>query len=132
MSSRNAALTEAQRSKATDLCRALKAGRSVAAIGRKAVVDEVTAKLVLGFPPYLHEVPADAPAGPLFSVDYVDVVDPDTFERVEMPTSESLIIAAVRLGETRLIDNLPIGEPAEHDDQEAATDETARTTEKEG
>jgi pantoate--beta-alanine ligase len=132
MSSRNAALNEAQRTKAADLFRALQAGRSVAAAGRKAIIDEVTAKLVLGFPPYLDETPSDEPAGPLFSIDYVDVVDPDTFERIEIPAADSLIIVAARLGETRLIDNLPIGEPTEHDDQEAATDETARTTEREG
>jgi pantoate--beta-alanine ligase len=132
MSSRNAALSEAQRTKAADLFRALQAGRSVAAVGRKAVIDEVTAKLVLGFPPYLHEAPLDGPAGPLFSIDYVDVVDPDTFEQIELPVADSLIIVAARLGETRLIDNLPVGEPTEHDDAEAATDETARTTEREG
>jgi hypothetical protein len=44
----------------------------------------------------------------------------------------SLIIAAVRLGETRLIDNLPIGEPSEVDDQEAATEAPARTSGKKG
>jgi len=83
LSSRNAHLNAAQRAKAADLHRALEAGRQVAAHGVRAVIDETTA---------------------------VQVVDPDSFERVDDPTPDSLIIAAVRLGETRLIDNLPIGE----------------------
>jgi pantoate--beta-alanine ligase len=106
LSSRNAHLNAAQRAKAADLHRALEAGRQVAAHGVRAVIDETTAMLVLGFPPYIGA----AQAGPQFSVDYVQVVDPDSFERVDDPTPDSLIIAAVRLGETRLIDNLPIGE----------------------
>lgn len=131
LSSRNACLSEAQRAKAADLYRALVAGRAVTGDGRRVIVNEVTSKLVLGFPPYLQEVPFDAPSGPQFSVDYVDVVDPETFERVDEPTPGSLIIAAARLGETRLIDNLPIGEASEVDDQEAAT-EAARTSGKKG
>jgi pantoate--beta-alanine ligase len=132
MSSRNVALNGPQRTKAADLYRALRSGRDVARDGRRAIVDEVTAKLVLGFPPYLHEISPEAPAAPLFSIDYVDVVDPRTFEPADPPAADSVIIAAVRLGETRLIDNLPVGQPAEHSDQEAATGDPARTTEREG
>jgi hypothetical protein len=112
----------------------------------------VTSKLVLGFEPSLHDTSLDAPEGPLFSIDYVDIVDPGTFERVWEPTPDSLIIAAARLKDVRLIDNLvlgPFSEPSDHTedhttghttdpspdhmtDQEAATPSQARTTEKEG
>jgi pantothenate synthetase len=105
---RCASVRWALRAKAVELFRALESGRECAEHGVRVVVDEVTAKLVLGFPPYLEV----AQEGPQFSVDYVDVVDPGTFERVESIEPDSLIIAAVRLGPTRLIDNLPVGEAA--------------------
>lgn len=128
MSSRNAYLTAEQRAKAPELQRALLAGRAVAAHGPRAVVNEVTTKLVLGFPPYLEPLgDPDAPPRVQFSVDYVAVVDPDTFQRVEERhrdeelsgvatgsvrlRSTDLIIAAARLDETRLLDNVAIGEP---------------------
>jgi pantoate--beta-alanine ligase len=118
MSSRNAYLTPAQRAKAPDLYRALLAGRTVVRHGPRAIVSEVTAKLVVGFPPYLEAADEpDAPRKPHFSVDYVAVVNPDTFEPVDELVREdlrpdSLIIAAARLGETRLLDNVEIGEAA--------------------
>ncbi|HEX7525541.1 MAG TPA: pantoate--beta-alanine ligase [Gaiellaceae bacterium] len=119
MSSRNAYLTAEQRAKAAEIHRALLAGRSVAGHGARAIVAEVIAKLVVGFPPYLvlADEPDDARQRPLFSVDYIAVVDPDSFAPVDqlLPGAvrpESLIIAAVRLGETRLIDNVAVGEAA--------------------
>ena len=69
----------------------------------------MTSKLVLGFEPGLHDASFDVPEGPLFSIDYVDIVDPETFERAWEPTPESLIVAAARLKDVRLIDNLVIG-----------------------
>jgi pantoate--beta-alanine ligase len=121
MSSRNAHLSEKDRAKAPDLYRSLRAGRAVVTDGVRAVVDQVTGKLVVGFGPRLQEVPVEGDTGPLFSVDYVAVVDPETFEKVADITPRSLIIAAVRLHETRLIDNLPIGEPPYDNEKEAAT-----------
>jgi pantoate--beta-alanine ligase len=118
MSSRNVYLTPEQRTKAAELHRALLAGRAVAAQGARAIVAEVTAKLVVGFPPYLElAADPDGPRRPLFSVDYVAVVDPDSFTPLDEPgpgavRSEHLIIAAARLGEVRLIDNVAIGEAA--------------------
>ena len=116
LSSRNVYLTAGQRAKAAELHRALLAGRSVAGDGARAVVSEVTAKLVVGFPP--HVAAADDPhvrSRPRFSVDYVAVVDPDSFAALDVlqpddVAPESLIIAAVHLGETRLLDNVAIGE----------------------
>ena len=115
LSSRNAYLSDVERAKAPELYQALLAGREVATRGPKAIVDEVTAKLVVGFPPYIRAADeVDAPPQPVFSVDYVAVVDPDTFEAVTDSSQaalrpDSLIVAAARLGETRLLDNLAVG-----------------------
>ena len=116
LSSRNVYLTVAQRAKAAELHRALLAGRSVADDGARAVVGEVTSRLGVGFPP--HGADTDDPHGrhePRFSVDYVAVVDPDHFTALDVlqpddVAPESLIIAAARLGETRLLDNVAVGE----------------------
>ncbi len=118
MSSRNVYLTADDRAKAAELHQALLAGRAVAGDGARAIESEVTAKLVLGFPP--HAADFDDPHGPLrprFSVDYVAVVDPDTFEALaelqpDDVRPESLIVAAARLGDIRLIDNIAVGEAA--------------------
>ena len=128
LSSRNVYLTPAQRAKAPELYRALQAGRARAADGARAIVAEVTAKLVIGFPPYLRlaDDPDDPP--PAFSVDYVAVVDPLSFAAAGgqlgtvVPEASasgasasgavapgSLIIAAARLGAIRLLDNVAVG-----------------------
>jgi len=46
---------------------------------------------------------------PLAKLDYVAVVNPETLEKVEDIKGEVLITLAVRIGETRLIDNMTIG-----------------------
>ena len=132
LSSRNVYLTPAQRAKAPELYRALQAGRARAADGARAIVAEVTAKLVIGFPPYLRlaDDPDDPP--PAFSVDYVAVVDPLSFAAAggqlgtvvpeasasgaavsaaatDAVAPGSLIIAAARLGAIRLLDNVAVG-----------------------
>jgi pantoate--beta-alanine ligase len=113
MSSRNAYLTPAERAKAPELHRALLAGRALAAEGARAVVNEVSARLVTGFPSRLAlAADPDAPRRPAFSVDYVAVVDPDSFAPVDEAASvppKSLIVAAARLGATRLLDNVAVG-----------------------
>jgi len=96
LSSRNAYLTPCQRQQATALSAALKqaqadwqAGLSVAAI--TASMDTTLKR-----------------AG--ITVDYADVVAAETLEPLEPPPAETAAIALVagRLGETRLIDNLPL------------------------
>jgi pantothenate synthetase len=47
-----------------------------------------------------------------FDVEYVAVVDADTFRRQQAPGPRSLLVAAVRLGSTRLIDNIPLAPSA--------------------
>jgi len=46
---------------------------------------------------------------PLARIDYIAVVNPETLEKVEDVKGEVLITLAVRIGETRLIDNMRIG-----------------------
>ena len=95
MSSRNAYLSPSERELATAFPRALfeaqndvergerDAGRLMATVRRK-----------------LTE------AG--LAVDYVDVVDPDTMSPLREAESGSALAAAVRVGKTRLIDNVPL------------------------
>lgn len=41
-----------------------------------------------------------------FAVDYFDLIDPRTFEAAEKASLETVIVAAAKLGKTRLIDNI--------------------------
>ncbi len=45
----------------------------------------------------------------LARIDYVAVVDPETLQKVERVEKEVLVAVAVKIGQTRLIDNLRIG-----------------------
>jgi pantoate--beta-alanine ligase len=49
-------------------------------------------------------------AEPLASTDYVEIVDADTFEPVERLRRSCLVLLAVFVGSTRLLDNLLIEE----------------------
>lgn len=120
LSSRNAYLTPAQRAVAPDLYRALLAGARAAArpgAGPKDAI--VAAAMVLVAPDAglkddedrLLELKGQAPPGPpRFTIDYLAVVDADTFEQQDELTPRSLLVGAARLGTTRLIDNVPLGE----------------------
>lgn len=48
-------------------------------------------------------------SSPLFKIDYVEIVDLETFYPVEEVSPNSLIAVAAFLGETRLIDNIILG-----------------------
>jgi pantoate--beta-alanine ligase len=90
LSSRNAYLTPEQRARATTLYRALNAGRDAyAAEGRESA---------------LRVMAATVSTEPGVDLDYVGIVDPDTFADADGPTA--LIVIAARVGTTRLIDNL--------------------------
>jgi pantoate--beta-alanine ligase len=55
-------------------------------------------------------------AEPLARLDYVAVVDEDTFEDVDRILGRSRALVAARLGNARLIDNLPLGPDAVGED----------------
>jgi pantoate--beta-alanine ligase len=93
-SSRNAYLRPEERARASGFPRALAAAATLARGGvRDARRLEAAAKRVLR-----REVKPDA-------VDYVAVVDPATLEPVRRVTKKALLLAAVRVGRTRLLDN---------------------------
>ncbi len=94
MSSRNSYLNEVQRKAATVLYRALIAARDVRLEGgtdstavRRKMVDVIASE-------------------PLAVLDYADVVDPSTFKPMDSLEYPGLAVLAVRIGDTRLIDNM--------------------------
>lgn len=96
ISSRNKFLSEAERRTALLLPVALRAGREAAHAGPAAVLKAVGE--VLG-------VTADPP----LRLDYLALVDPDTFEPAgDDLTGPALLLVAARIGTTRLIDNTPL------------------------
>jgi pantoate--beta-alanine ligase len=94
LSSRNAYLTEAERAAAPVVHAALLVGRLAIDAGERdgTRVRALMAELI--------------EAEPLAAVDYVEVVDAATLEAVEPLTGELRLLAAVRFGRARLIDNL--------------------------
>ncbi len=96
MSSRNAYLSSEERAKAPVLHRALRAGEEAVTHGIHSVPD--VEKL-------MHRVVSEEGG---MEVDYLAVVDPLTFESPVDFEREVLLAGAVRVGKTRLIDNVRI------------------------
>jgi pantoate--beta-alanine ligase len=96
ISSRNRFLSPAERQTALLLAAALRAGREAAPDGPAAV--RKAAGEVLG----TH-------ADPPLELDYLALVDPDTFEEAgEDHAGPARLLVAARVGATRLIDNIPL------------------------
>ena len=96
ISSRNRFLSPAERRTALLLPAALRAGQEAAPAGPAAVLK--AAGEVLG-----HA------ADPPLRLDYLVLVDPDTFEEVgEDYAGPARLLVAARVGATRLIDNTPL------------------------
>jgi pantoate--beta-alanine ligase len=95
MSSRNAYLDPAERRAAPALFRTLTAIAATLSDGRADAVGEAT-----------RGVAAMAAAG-FASVDYLEVRDAETLAPVDAVTRPARVLAAARLGRTRLIDNVP-------------------------
>ncbi len=95
-SSRNAYLSAAERRAAPVLYRALQTGRSAWLAGARepAAVERAAGELL-----------AQAPE---VEVQYVALVDPDSFEPVAEAAAGQVLAVAARLGATRLIDNLTL------------------------
>lgn len=100
LSSRNTYLTGEERSVAPHLYYALLAGK-------RAVEDDG-----IDDPAKVETVISDALSHqPLFQLEYARVADPDDLSRPERVTREVRLLAATRLGRTRLIDNLAANPP---------------------
>ena len=96
ISSRNRFLSPAERQTALLLPAALRAGQDAAPDGPAAV--RKAAAEVLG-----------TPADPALELDYLAIVDPDTFEEAgEDYAGPARLLVAARVGTTRLIDNTPL------------------------
>ncbi len=102
MSSRNTYLSTEQRTQAVSLYRSLQGARQAIADGQRD-----TAALTAQIRQTLNA------AGPC-TIDYVEIVRPDSLEPVEIVTGPVMIAAAVRIGQARLIDNIVVdlGAPA--------------------
>ena len=99
MSSRNSYLSTEERAKAPVLHRALRAGEEAVTHG----IHEVA-----GVEKLMHRVVAEEGG---VEVDYLAVVDPETFEPPRDFRREVLLAGAVRVGRTRLIDNIRVPRP---------------------
>jgi pantoate--beta-alanine ligase len=94
VSSRNRFLSAAQRQTALSLSAALRAGRAAAPAGPAGVLKAANQVLE---------------AAPGLAPDYLALVDPATFEQVgEGATGRALLLAAAKIGSTRLSDNMPL------------------------
>jgi len=97
LSSRNSYLTREQRAAAPQIHRALSAAKARFEAGERnaeALRDAMRAVIA---------------AQPLMSLDYVSVADADTLRELAVVETRALASMAVRLGTTRLIDNLVLG-----------------------
>jgi pantoate--beta-alanine ligase len=95
LSSRNAYLSSDERERALSLPSSLAAARDAIQAGTSvsAALREAKARLeAAGFDP----------------IDYVALVDASTLQPLDAPDGEMRLIAAARIGSTRLIDNLPV------------------------
>ena len=97
MSSRNAYLSPAERRAAPVLYNSLRAPKDLYADGvRQAPAIREAMQRVLD-------------AEPLARIDYVSVADPDTLAELQHIDGPALVSLAVRIGNTRLIDNVVLG-----------------------
>ncbi|MFX1269983.1 MAG: pantoate--beta-alanine ligase [Promethearchaeota archaeon] len=97
VSSRNAYLHPKERRAATVLYRALSLAEQLWGRGEKeaGMIKEEMTKLIL--------------REPLAAIDYISIVHPQTLEEMEDVKPPALILLAVKIGRTRLIDNVFVG-----------------------
>lgn len=99
LSSRNKYLTPEQREAATAIPRALEAAQHVVAEGQQRC-DEIVGAA--------REV---IESQPLLEVDYIEIVDMETLEPADVLQGEKMLVLAVRVGATRLLDNAVLRAP---------------------
>ena len=93
MSSRNTYLNEEERKAALILHKSLLLGKQMMEQGERE-----TAKIK-------EAIIQNMETEPLARVDYVEIVNPDTLENIDIIEGRALIATAVYIGKTRLIDN---------------------------
>ena len=96
-SSRNAYLSEAEKTAALVLSRSLKKAEAAYKAGEKSV--EALKKIVR------DEIATE----PMAVIDYVELYSFDELKEIETVNGESLLAIAVKIGKTRLIDNIILG-----------------------
>lgn len=96
LSSRNAYLSPAQRTAAAQFPAALRKAAAAIASGSNVADSLATAETAIL-------------AGGFDSIDYVALADPDSLQRITHFARPARLLAAARLGKTRLIDNWPVG-----------------------
>ena len=106
LSSRNVYLDTAMRQTALLLPRALAAGVEAHRAGERRAGQVVAAA---------YRVFAAAESDGLLTTEYINVVDPETFLPNHAATPDSYLVAAIRVGTKRLIDNVILGEGLESD-----------------
>lgn len=111
LSSRNAYLTPAMRRSALALPRALAAGAAAFGAGEHRAGQVIAAA-------YRELAPLEREG--VLTVEYVSVLDPDSFLPNHAATATSFLAAAVRVGEKRLIDNVVLGQGLDGDPRACA------------
>ncbi|MEW6410582.1 MAG: pantoate--beta-alanine ligase [Nitrospirota bacterium] len=94
MSSRNSYLNPQERKAATVLYRSLKTAEEIIKAGERdtSVIYDKIQQIII--------------AEPLCSIDYINIVHPETLEDIKSITEKTVLALAVRIGSTRLIDNI--------------------------
>jgi pantoate--beta-alanine ligase len=100
MSSRNAYLSPSERQQATCLYQALQTAQRILDRG------EQDAKV------YVKAMSDTIQKEPDAQIDYVSLVHPETLQDLERVADDALAVLAVRIGKTRLIDNMLLQGPA--------------------
>jgi pantoate--beta-alanine ligase len=94
MSSRNAYLSPAQRQQATTIYRGLRKAKQLLDSGERDAAE--LAAIAVDLLREEHDL----------VIDYVAVCDPETLERIPEVEKEAVLLVAVKVGDTRLIDNI--------------------------
>ena len=111
MSSRNVYLDAAMRQSALVLPRALAAGVAAHRAGERRAGQVVAAA-------YREFAPLERSGA--ITTEYINVVDPETFLPNHAATPASYLVAAIRVGPKRLIDNVILGEGMDRDPKAGA------------
>ncbi len=97
MSSRNTYLSPAERESALCLHKAL------------TLAEEMWTRGVRDTSSYRSRMREVIEAEPVAGIEYISVADPDTLAELERIKGPALVSMAVRIGKTRLIDNVTLG-----------------------